>query len=493
MRNVEEWPPITAEMRQDGAVEVAVAGITYVIDSPSQALALAHQTASELERPVRIVASSDGVATDHLIVNPDATYFDEHSPEQVWPINVRAGTDDTSGSPQGSASGHGTFHSAAESTVIDALDPATPAEQVVETMEQPLSEPPVVSEPTEAVELGSQVGQRRKPEPLRLDFSRDRLPERQADQVAAAKRGGSHRRSFLKESPTPLVAKQGWRGTLNRWGFHLPAGPVERQERAAIRLVAQHFPGLRTVAVANPKGSSNKTPTVAMLSAVFARHGGAGVLAWDNNETRGSLAWRTQSGPHESTVLDLLPKSEVLLSTVAQSAEMSRFTHHQAEDKYDVLRSDQSLEGDHEISADDVDTIHRVAARFYRMILMDSGNNDRASNWRAMIERTNMLVVPITDCEDTAEAGARMLEALNRRDDHSKELAQNSIAVLSQRSPGTDSTVRHIAQGFESLVREVIVIPYDPAMESGVIHYDALRPATQRAWLAATAAVAHRL
>jgi hypothetical protein len=42
-------------------------------------------------------------------------------------------------------------------------------------------------------------------------------------------------------------------------------------------------------------------------------------------------------------------------------------------------------------------------------------------------------------------------------------------------------------------VREVHVIPFDPALKDGVIHFGALRPATQRAWLAAGASVAKGL
>lgn len=32
-----------------------------------------------------------------------------------------------------------------------------------------------------------------------------------------------------------------------------------------------------------------QTPTTVLLSAVFARYGGAGVVAWDANQTRGTL------------------------------------------------------------------------------------------------------------------------------------------------------------------------------------------------------------
>lgn len=41
--------------------------------------------------------------------------------------------------------------------------------------------------------------------------------------------------------------------------------------------------------------------------------------------------------------------------------------------------------------------------------------------------------------------------------------------------------------------RDVATIPFDPAMVDGVLRYDALRPNSRRAWLAAGAAVTRGL
>ena len=110
--------------------------------------------------------------------------------------------------------------------------------------------------------------------------------------------------------------------------------------------------------------------------------------------------------------------------------------------------TDQSVDGEHEVSGAEVDVVHRVAAKYYRMIIMASGNTERAVNWRAMIERPQQLVVPCTNVEDTAEAGARMLEALAGRDEHSRKLAQNAVAIISKRTPGKDPNMDRIVKGF---------------------------------------------
>jgi MinD-like ATPase involved in chromosome partitioning or flagellar assembly len=167
--------------------------------------------------------------------------------------------------------------------------------------------------------------------------------------------------------------------------------------------------------VVNGKGGAGKTPTTVLLAAVFARHGGAGVLTWDNNQTRGTLGWRTEQG-REATLLDLLPQVDRLLSTGAQSADLAHFVHHQTRDRFDVLRSKpMALAHEQRVEPSDVDAIHAVAAKYYRLIFIDSGNDESDPMWLRMIDHTDQLVVATTTRDDHAEAGALLLEARRAR------------------------------------------------------------------------------
>ncbi|WP_246858695.1 chromosome partitioning protein ParA [Citricoccus sp. SGAir0253] len=327
-----------------------------------------------------------------------------------------------------------------------------------------------------------------------------------AEAVAPAGAVEAPRRSlrettFLVPDTTIEPAGQGWRAALNRLGLRIPPSVAELAERADVATVSQHWPGPRTVAVVNRKGGANKTPTVALLAAVLARYGGGPVLAWDNNESQGTLGWRTEQGPHTASVLDLVDSSTRLLSPETSTADLAHFVHHQPADRYDVLRSDGNDEGDHEVTAEEVDIAHSVASRFYRMIIMDSGNTARSANWRRMIHHTDQLVVPVTAMEDRAEAALLTLQTLEARGGHDAELARNAVVIVSEstdaaRGLGGEALKRaraeaaRIAEGFTPLVRAVVRVPYDPALVRGVIRYDNLRPGTQRAWLAAAAAVA---
>ncbi|WEK60263.1 MAG: AAA family ATPase [Candidatus Microbacterium colombiense] len=274
--------------------------------------------------------------------------------------------------------------------------------------------------------------------------------------------------------------------------MRIPPSLEEQSSRDDELAVSQHWPGPRTVAVVNGKGGAGKTPTTALLSAVFARYGGAGVLAWDNNQTRGTLGWRTDTGAHDRTLLELLPETGRLLGTGAQSADLAHFMHHQPREKYDVLRSKPiRLAHENRLRPTDVDAIHSVAAKFYRLIIIDSGNDESDPMWLRMIDHADQLVIATTTRADHAEAGALLIEALEERDERSARLARTSVAVVSQADPrATPADVEHVTSGYRALSREVVSIPFDHEMVDGPLRYGSLGKRTQRAWLSAAAAVA---
>lgn len=303
------------------------------------------------------------------------------------------------------------------------------------------------------------------------------------------------RQSFLNREQREQPATEGWRGFLASMGIRVAPSEAEKAQRIDRQAVSQHWPGPRTIAIVNGKGGASKTPTTILLSAVFARYGGGGVLAYDNNQTRGTLGWRTEQGPHDATILDLLPKATDLLSTGAQSADLAHFVHHQTTDRYDVLRSKPvALADAQRVDAGDVDAIHQVTSKFYRLIFIDSGNDESDPLWKRMIDLSDQLVVATTTKDEHAEAGALLLEALADRDERSAALADEAVVIVSESNDSAKPTeAAEVRNGFSKLAREAVSIPYDPAMVDGVLHYDALRSATQRAWLRAAAAVAKGL
>lgn len=358
-----------------------------------------------------------------------------------------------------------------------------PAEATPAATAQPVERtpPPAAAAPAETA---TQAPSRPNP------FTADSAPA-----PASRRQVREQRQSFLNQEQREQPATEGWRGVLASMGIRIAPSEAEKAQRIDRQSVSQHWPGPRTIAIVNGKGGASKTPTTILLSAVFARYGGGGVLAYDNNQTRGTLGWRTEQGPHDATILDLLPKANDLLSTGAQSADLAHFVHHQTTDRYDVLRSKPvALADAQRVDAGDVDAIHQVTSKFYRLIFIDSGNDESDPLWKRMIDLSDQLVVATTTKDEHAEAGALLLEALADRDERSAALADDAVVIVSESNDSAKPTeAAEVREGFSKLAREAVSIPYDPAMVDGVLHYDALRNGTQRAWLRAAAAVARGL
>lgn len=311
--------------------------------------------------------------------------------------------------------------------------------------------------------------------------------------TVAAEASAYSAQSFLTRHQAQPVAQTGWRGALTRMGLATAPSDRERSQRDCVHAISRHWPGPRTIAIVNGKGGAGKTPTTVVLASLFARHGGAGILAWDNNETRGTLGWRTEQGPHEAHVLTMLPFTERLMEPTARSADLAAYVHHQTEDKYDVLRSNpQMLASEQRLTAQDFDAVHQVASKYFRLIFVDSGNDETAPHWRRMIDHADQLVVATTTRPDHAEAGRLLLDALRQRDERSARLADQAVVVVSQ-ADREEASADEIAAGFRDGARAALTVPYDRALRAPWLRFNALHSVTQDAYLRAAAAVSEGL
>lgn len=299
--------------------------------------------------------------------------------------------------------------------------------------------------------------------------------------------------SFLAKSAAGGPKPTGWRAVAGRLGFKVQASQAQCQQWEDERTVSQHWPGPRTIAVLNGKGGAGKTPTSILLASNFARLGSGSVVAADGNVTRGTLGWRTEQGPHNATILDMVPQTEALMDPSARNGDVAAYTHHQTIDQFDVLRSNPLLlSTEQKLSPEELDGIQQVLTRYYRMIIWDTGNDEGDSLWLRIVSHADQIVIATTTRTDHAEAGRLLLQGLSGRDERSAALAANAVVVISQ-ADREEPPATSLVDGFAGIAREVVTIPYDRAMREQWLRSDKLAPATRAAWLHAAAAVARGL
>lgn len=295
----------------------------------------------------------------------------------------------------------------------------------------------------------------------------------------------------IAEPPAERPAQLGWRGRANRVTgglLSLSAGRDELNDRSARKRLLRPFSRTMTVVVANPKGGAAKTPTSLLAAATLGFHRGGYTLAWDNNETRGTLGMRAEEATHHQTVIDLLHDIEEFLSTSASVGRLSGYLRPQSA-RFDVLASDDQPGSMVIVDDNAFGKLWTALSRYYRLLVVDTGNNVRAPNWVAATDLADCLVVPTTVQQDVAESGLWMLDHLARSG--YAELAANAVAVVSCADPRTDQKLlADIVERYRAVVREVVVIPFDPYVRSGGrIEYHNLDDATRRAWLLACTSI----
>ncbi|WP_433350702.1 chromosome partitioning protein [Micromonospora sp. CA-111912] len=293
--------------------------------------------------------------------------------------------------------------------------------------------------------------------------------------------------------PADPVATMGVRAVVNKTGLiKLPPGRHEQEFRHDIEMVRRNFGGLRQVTVVNPKGGAGKTVAILLLAMTFGQKRGGYVLAWDNNETQGTLGMRAQQDFHSRTVRDMLRDLGQFQGAHGRVGDLSQYVRSQGEGMFDVLASDESATGGEMLTASAFAEIREVVSRFYKLIFVDTGNNVRAQNWQAAMDATDQLVVTMSARNDSAETAARMLDHLEQSG--RQRLVRQAVTVVSMPPSRKEIDLPAIQDHFAARTRAVLLAPYERLIDTGEpIRYGGLSSATRDAWLKIAASVAEGL
>lgn len=326
----------------------------------------------------------------------------------------------------------------------------------------------------------------------------DNVPE-QIDDPARVRRGRPTL-EHLREVTSPVDAeppRRGWQGfltLLTRNRVSVAPNASERAERALIDQINRVIETPKNVVVVNLKGGAHKTTTSLMLAATLGLARGEGVLAWDNNETRGTLGWRGVPAAHSRTALDLVRDLEKISGTDSTIAELDNYVRRQRPARFDILASDEDPGSAALIDAAAFEDLNRLLSRFYRIKVVDTGNNVRASNWLASVRSADQLVIVSTLREDTFNAAAWMIDELRATGLDSK--VDHAVTILSHSTRRRTDPYLHkrLLQHFGSHTRAIVEVPYEEQFTAGApLNWPRLHPRTKRAWLSAAAAVVEGL
>ncbi len=295
--------------------------------------------------------------------------------------------------------------------------------------------------------------------------------------------------------PTEPVANWGARAIVRRGTgglIKMAPGRREQEFKRDVEMVRRNFGGLRQVTVVNPKGGAGKTVAVLLLAMTFGQKRGGYVLAWDNNETQGTLGMRAQQDFHARTVRDMMRDLHLFHGSHGRVGDLSQYVRSQGEGMFDVLASDESATAGEMLTANAFGEIREIVSRFYKLIFVDTGNNVRAQNWQAAMDATDQLVVTMSARNDSAETAARMLDHLEQSG--RQRLVRQAISVVSMPAYRKDIDLPAIERHFAARTRAVVLAPYEKLIDSGEpMRYGHLSNATKHAWLKIAAAVAEGL
>jgi MinD-like ATPase involved in chromosome partitioning or flagellar assembly len=301
-------------------------------------------------------------------------------------------------------------------------------------------------------------------------------------------------RRRLAKPPEP-VATMGARAIVTKGTMglvRLAPGKREQEYKQDVEKVRRNFGGLRQVTVVNPKGGAGKTVAVLLLAMTFGQKRGGYVLAWDNNETQGTLGMRAQQDFHARTVRDMMRDLHLFRGSHGRVGDLSQYVRAQGEGMFDVLASDESATAGEMLTASAFAEIREIVSRFYKLIFVDTGNNVRAQNWQAAMDATDQLVITMSARNDSAETAARMLDHLEQSG--RQRLVRQAVSVVSMPPTRKDIDLPAIQRHFAARTRAVLLAPYEKLIDSGEpLRYGQLSSQTRDAWMKIAAAVAEGL
>lgn len=182
-----------------------------------------------------------------------------------------------------------------------------------------------------------------------------------------------------------------------------------------------------------------------------------------------------------ATVVDLIEQAAPSFDSVEgiRLGALDAYVRPQGDSHFDLLASDEDPTRQDIVGAANFRAVHEILSRFYRLILLDTGNNIRAEHFTEALQHTDQLVIPVAAGRDSAAVAQKMMRSLNSTGH--RDLVRGAVVLLHDLEPAesADPGYLHVAQDIaadlEPQVSAVIPIPFDPALKEGAAIAHSLR------------------
>lgn len=365
-------------------------------------------------------------------------------------------------------------------SVTEDAQPAEPEQQ------ETASEPP--TEETRTMTGSDPLPRPREVSPVRAE---DALTSKRLDDLGERDREGADQltadRLLDSHQKTKRAPEGTWPHLLYTLTGHLvnigDSKAVRQRKDLTARISAALPNGTQFVPVLSRKGGVGKTTVTALLGMALADAREDRVVAVDANPDRGTLADRVER-PSSRTVRDLVR----IHDQVQGFADISSIVSRDAT-RLDVLASDSDPHVSEAFGDDDYRKVAAVAARYYSLVLTDTGTGIVHSVMDATLDTADQIVIVAGLSVDQARLASETLTWLETNGH--RDLARSAVVVLNHGVPGASPVrVDELEAHFASRARSVIRIPYDADLAAGsTVHFAELREETRNAARELAAAV----
>jgi putative peptide zinc metalloprotease protein len=232
------------------------------------------------------------------------------------------------------------------------------------------------------------------------------------------------------------------------------------------------------IVVVSPKGGAGRTTTAAALGGVLARLRGDLVAALDVSPGTGNMATLMNQPGSAFGPAELLRDADRL----ARHSDLAPYVTRSNSGLYSVRSNPET---DYGLGPAGHRQLLRVLARFYSIVVVDSGSGVRDPAFLALMEAAGAVVAVTGPTIDAADV---LLTGLDWLAGKFPAVIGTAFAVINGvESGGRD--VDRIAQALEERVAGVLQVPRDPHLAGGAIpRWELLARRTQDAYLELAAA-----